>query len=39
MPEDTVTAALQSIGPKAKSTMGSFMIGNFAIQILMAASL
>lgn len=39
MPKDSVTAMLQSVGPTAQSTMSSFMVGNFAIQLLMAASL
>ena len=35
MPKDKATAMLQSAGPAAKSTMNSFMVGNFAIQLVM----
>ncbi len=31
LPNDSATAMLQSVGPAAKSTMNSFMVGNFAI--------
>ena len=31
MPKDPVTAMLQKVGPTAKTTMSSFMVGNFAI--------
>lgn len=39
MPTDAATAILQSVGAPAKSTMNTFMMGNFAIQLIMAASL
>ena len=31
MPKDSATAMLQSVGPAAKSTMNSFMVGNLAL--------
>ena len=39
MPKDSATVILQNVGPAAKSSMNAFMMSNFAIQLVMAASL
>ena len=39
MPMDSATVILQNVGPAAKSSMNAFMMSNFAIQLVMAASL
>ena len=39
MPADRLTIMLQKLGPTVKNVLSSLIVGNFAIQLLMAASL